>query len=67
MYLKNKLSRSKIESIATYKGCDIKNILDEYKRIRNWGEEGTLFIYYENGDNNRFLELKKWKLSYQTW
>ena len=56
MYLKNRLSKGKIESIATYKGCNIKDILDEYKKIRNWGEEGTLFIYYENGDISQIHE-----------
>ena len=50
MYLKNKLSKGKIESIATYKGCDIDSILNEYKKVRKWGEDGTLFIYYENGN-----------------
>ena len=56
MYLKNRLSKGKIESIATYKGCNIKDILDEYKKIRNWGEEGTLFIYYENGNISQIHE-----------
>ena len=56
MYFKNKLSKSKIESIVTYKGCNIKDILDEYKKIRNWGEEGTLFIYFENGDISQINE-----------
>ena len=50
MYLKNKLSKGKIESIVTYKGCDIDSILNEYKKVRNWGGEGTLFIYYEDGN-----------------
>ena len=63
MYFKNKLSKSKIESIVTYKGCNIKDILDEYKKIRNWGEEGTLFIYYENGNisqiNNSVSGIEK--------
>ena len=48
MYLKNRLSKGKIESIATYKGCNIKDILNEYKKVRKWGEDGTLLIYYEN-------------------
>lgn len=57
MYLKNKLSKSKIESIATYKGCDIKNILEEYKKIRNWGgEDGILFIYHKNGNISQINE-----------
>lgn len=57
MYLKNKLSKSKIESIATYKGCDIKNILEEYKKIRNWGgEDGTLFVYHKNGNISQINE-----------
>ena len=50
MYFKNKLAKGKIESIATYKGCDIDSILNEYKKVRKWGEDGTLFIYYENGN-----------------
>ena len=56
MYLKNKLSKGKIESIVTYKGCDIDSILYEYKKVRKWGEDGTLFIYYENGDISQIHE-----------
>lgn len=56
MYLKNRMTKGKIESIATYKGCNIKDILNEYKKIRNWGEEGTLFIYYEDGNISQINE-----------